>query len=99
MAGDLEFRIEAFAAQPEITGAAAARAAVAELLAELDLGRIRAAEKEADRWVVRAWVKRGILLAFRVGNLTPVGTGPGGFAFLDKDTLPLKRLGPDSGVR
>ncbi len=74
------------------------RLAVAELLAELSAGRVRAAEKEGDTWVARPWVKRGILLAFRVGTLVEV-SGLAGFSFFDKDTLPLKRLERSSGVR
>ena len=97
--GDLERRIDAFAAQPEIADPAAARFAVGELLEALDRGEVRAAEKQEGHWIVHAWVKRGILLAFRVGAIAPVAGGPGGFSFLDKDTLPLKRLAVDSGVR
>ena len=36
----------------------------------LDDGSLRAAEREGDRWVVRRWVKQGILLGFRVGVLS-----------------------------
>jgi 2,3,4,5-tetrahydropyridine-2-carboxylate N-succinyltransferase len=93
----LEERVEALFGSAEASEAAA-REAVAELLEELDAGRVRAAEKEDGRWVVRAWVKRGILLAFRVGVLTELPAG-GGLSFFDKDTLPLKRLDVSSGVR
>ncbi|HEY3204842.1 MAG TPA: 2,3,4,5-tetrahydropyridine-2,6-dicarboxylate N-succinyltransferase [Thermoanaerobaculia bacterium] len=93
----LETRIEAFARETPIASRNAARLAVAELLAELDAGRIRAAEKEKDRWVARPWVKRGILLGFRVGALVEFRAG--GFPFFDKDTLPLKTLTLSSGVR
>lgn len=93
----LRERIEALSQTPGAPGVEA-RAAVAELLGELDAGRVRAAEKEDGRWVVRPWVKRGILLGFRVGTLAEVPAG-GGFRFFDKDTLPLKRLALRSGVR
>jgi 2,3,4,5-tetrahydropyridine-2-carboxylate N-succinyltransferase len=93
----LRERIEALCRVPGAPGAEA-RAAVADLLAELDAGRVRAAEKEGERWIVRTWVKRGILLAFRIGALAEVPAA-GGFSFFDKDTLPLKRLALGSGVR
>ena len=75
-----------------------ARRAVAELLAELDAGRVRAAENEGGRWVPRPWVKRGILLGFRVGTLTELPMA-GPLRFIDKDTFPLKTLSAASGVR
>ena len=94
----LRERVEALAGEGAAASPDAARLAVAELLVELSAGRVRAAEKEAGAWVARPWVKRGILLAFRVGALTEVG-GLAGFRFFDKDTLPVKRLELSSGVR
>jgi len=75
-----------------------ARRAVADLLAELDAGRVRAAENEDGRWVTRPWVKRGILLGFRIGTLTELPMA-GPLRFIDKDTFPLKTLSAASGVR
>ena len=98
MSGDLRQRIETLEAQREEASPDAVRLAVAELLAGLSAGRVRAAEKEGETWVARPWVKRGILLAFRVGTLVEV-SGPAGFSFFDKDTLPVKRLELTSGVR
>lgn len=69
-----------------------------ELKAGLNAGTTRAAERVDDRWVVNAWVKKGILLGFRVGTLAPAATDAG-FPFFDKDTFPLKALAPASGVR
>src|SRR5512141_3085623 len=69
-----------------------------ELKAGLNDGSIRAAEKEGERWIARPWVKKGILLGFRVGSLVRMAEGTG-FPFFDKDTFPVKDLGPDSGVR
>jgi 2,3,4,5-tetrahydropyridine-2,6-dicarboxylate N-succinyltransferase len=69
------------------------------LKAELNAGRVRAAERGADgRWRVNAWVKAGILLGFRLGQVGPAATG-GPFPFFDKDTYPLRALGPRDGVR
>jgi len=77
------------------------RAVVDELRAALSAGEARAAEPDASSptgWRVNAWVKRGILLAFRFGDTvdqTPDGRG----RFFDKDTLPLKPMTAASGVR
>jgi 2,3,4,5-tetrahydropyridine-2-carboxylate N-succinyltransferase len=91
-------RIEAATAGPGAVPGAEARAAFEELKAGLNDGSIRAAEKENGRWVVRPWVKRGILLGFRIGALTET-LAASGFPFFDKDTMPLKSLTVASGVR
>jgi len=79
-----------------------ARDAFARLRAELSAGRVRAAEPDASSptgWRVNIWVKQGILLALRWGDIVDVGVGKGRWPFLDKDTLPLKRLDLSSRVR
>jgi 2,3,4,5-tetrahydropyridine-2-carboxylate N-succinyltransferase len=79
-----------------------ARDAFARLRAELSAGRVRAAEPDASSptgWRVNVWVKQGILLALRWGDVIDVGIGKGRWPFLDKDTLPLKRLDLSSRVR
>jgi 2,3,4,5-tetrahydropyridine-2-carboxylate N-succinyltransferase len=77
----------------------AALEAFRALKAELNAGRIRAAERGPDgRWHANAWVKAGILLGFRLGLVRPAATG-GPFPFFDKDTYPLRALGPEDGVR
>jgi 2,3,4,5-tetrahydropyridine-2-carboxylate N-succinyltransferase len=48
---------------------------------------------------VNAWVKRGILLGFRAGDTIDMSADHGRWPFFDKDTLPLKPLGPWSAVR
>ncbi|HEX5385704.1 MAG TPA: 2,3,4,5-tetrahydropyridine-2,6-dicarboxylate N-succinyltransferase [Gemmatimonadales bacterium] len=76
-----------------------ARAAFDALKAALNRGEVRAAERGADgRWQANAWVKQGILLGFRLGRLAPAATG-GPFPFYDKDTYPLRAIGPNDGVR
>ena len=78
---------------------AAARVVFLELKAALNAGRVRAAERQADgTWSANAWVKAGILLGFRLGKIQPAATGTP-FPFYDKDTYPLRRIGPDEGVR
>lgn len=72
---------------------------VETFLRQLDTGIIRAAEPQADgTWTVRQDVKQGILEVFKVGVLSQVDAAPP-FSFFDKDTLPLKQLTLQSGVR
>jgi 2,3,4,5-tetrahydropyridine-2-carboxylate N-succinyltransferase len=76
-----------------------ARAAVRDFLAALESGEIRAATCDAGSWTVNAWVKQGILLAFRAGAIAEMPRA-GCLTFTDKDTLPPREamsLGP--GVR
>jgi 2,3,4,5-tetrahydropyridine-2,6-dicarboxylate N-succinyltransferase len=79
-----------------------ARAAFAELRTALSAGTVRAAEPDPASpigWRVNAWVKQGILLGFRFGDLADVSMDHGRLPFYDKDTLPLKRPGLDARVR
>jgi len=94
----LSERIEAIAANLERFSREEAVAAFAELKAGLNAGTIRAAEREEDLWVVRPWVKRGILLGFKIGALEQT-LAASGFPFFDKNTMPLKALSAGSGVR
>jgi 2,3,4,5-tetrahydropyridine-2-carboxylate N-succinyltransferase len=65
----------------------------------LNDGTARAAERGVDgHWRVNAWVKTGILLGFRLGRLGPAAVG-GPFPFYDKDTYPLRAIGPGDGIR
>src|SRR5437588_5393327 len=64
----------------------------------LNRGEFRAAEKTTDGWKTNIWVKRGILLAFKIGSIEDRSI-PGEFRFFDKDTLPAKGLTSSSGVR
>ena len=90
-----------------VTSAAAAdrdtaRAVFAELRAALSAGTVRAAEPDPSSpfgWRVNAWVKQGILLGFRFGDLADASMDHGRLPFYDKDTLPLKRPGLDARVR
>ncbi|HXE91002.1 MAG TPA: 2,3,4,5-tetrahydropyridine-2,6-dicarboxylate N-succinyltransferase [Terriglobales bacterium] len=61
-------------------------------------GRIRAAEKVGGRWQTNVWVKQGILLGFRLGELAEMGE-PKGLSFVDKDTFPLRRFRVSDHVR
>jgi 2,3,4,5-tetrahydropyridine-2,6-dicarboxylate N-succinyltransferase len=67
-------------------------------LAELEKGTIRAATRDADGiWQVAAWVKEGILAAFKFG--VPAEFASGSLSFVDKDTIPPRRFHAQDGVR
>jgi 2,3,4,5-tetrahydropyridine-2-carboxylate N-succinyltransferase len=71
-----------------------------EFKAALNEGRIRAAEPDSNSpsgWRVNAWVKKGILLGFRLGRV--VAMPPGDFQFRDKHTYPLKQLPEGQNIR
>jgi 2,3,4,5-tetrahydropyridine-2-carboxylate N-succinyltransferase len=77
------------------------RSAFARLREELSAGRVRAAEPDPTMpsgWRVNTWVKQGILVGFRCGDLVDVSVDSRWF-FGDKDTLPLKRMDAGMGVR
>ncbi|MFY9619429.1 MAG: 2,3,4,5-tetrahydropyridine-2,6-dicarboxylate N-succinyltransferase [Pyrinomonadaceae bacterium] len=71
-----------------------------EFKSALNRGEIRAAERDANgKWQTNAWVKRGILLGFRMGliiEMTPPGAP---LQFLDKNTYPIQRFTPEARVR
>jgi 2,3,4,5-tetrahydropyridine-2-carboxylate N-succinyltransferase len=64
----------------------------------LSSGKIRAAEKINGVWVVNHWVKKGILLGFKIGKLKDMSINEG-FRYFDKHTYPLKKLTLDDGIR
>ncbi|HTR80474.1 MAG TPA: 2,3,4,5-tetrahydropyridine-2,6-dicarboxylate N-succinyltransferase [Bacteroidota bacterium] len=64
----------------------------------LDAGRIRAAEAVGEEWVVHEWVKKGILLGFKLGMLKAIpAAGP--FTFFDKHTYPVKDVALENNIR
>jgi 2,3,4,5-tetrahydropyridine-2-carboxylate N-succinyltransferase len=96
--GDLRSAIERYAGGVPQGEEKKALAAFQALKAALNSGTIRAAERVDGRWRVNAWVKTGILLGFRLGRLGPAAVG-GPFPFYDKDTYPLRAIGPGDGIR
>jgi len=68
---------------------------VEAVIAALDRGDVRVAEKSSDGWTVNEWVKKAILLYFRVRKVEPMDVG--GLHFLDK--IPVKADYADRGVR
>ncbi|MGA9070850.1 MAG: 2,3,4,5-tetrahydropyridine-2,6-dicarboxylate N-succinyltransferase [Terracidiphilus sp.] len=70
------------------------------LRAALESGEIRAASPDATTptgWRVNAWVKRGILLGFRIGVLQSFPAS--GFSLVDKNTFPIRHFTTADGVR
>ena len=65
---------------------AAVREAVAHVIAELDAGRLRVAEKTGGEWRTHQWIKKAVLLSFRLADNAPIGlAGPQvPFRFYDK---------------
>lgn len=77
---------------------------VETLLDALERGEVRAAERDADGgWHAVSWVKRGILLGFRVGRVVEMSIGghhgEPRFAFFDKHTFPPQALTVENGAR
>src|SRR6266542_3123523 len=76
------------------------RAVFDNFLAALNAGSIRAAEPDASSatgWRVNPWVKKGILLGFRMGVNTDMSVGT--LAFRDKDTYPIRQIGAENNIR
>jgi 2,3,4,5-tetrahydropyridine-2-carboxylate N-succinyltransferase len=68
----------------------------------LNSGVIRAAEpadSSATGWRVNTWVKKGILLGFRMGSIVDMSVDPARQPFFDKATYPVKGFTASSGVR
>jgi 2,3,4,5-tetrahydropyridine-2-carboxylate N-succinyltransferase len=89
-----------FAQGPAAVGDKEAAQVFSQLRAALEVGELRAAEPDHANslgWRVNAWVKRGILLGFRLGALTDMSGK--GLSFVDKATYPARRFTPEDGVR
>ena len=102
----LEERIEKASAGSGVEPTDEGRAAVEELLGLLERGEIRSAQRDENgEWRAVPWVKRGILLGFRIGQLvdmSPVSlpdSQAAAFSFFDKDTFPLRELSLADSVR
>lgn len=74
----------------------AVREAVETALELLDRGEARVAEREPDgSWAVNQWLKKAVLLSFRLNDMSVIGGGPGKAAWWDK--VPSKFDGWDAG--
>jgi len=67
---------------PDTTGPV--RDAVDRTLEMLDSGQARVAEKRGDAWHVNQWLKKAVLLSFRLNDMRPMPGGPAGAAWFDK---------------
>lgn len=98
---DLQISIEELFERNPPTYGDAERTLFTDLKTKLNSGYVRAAEPDAAQpsgWRVNAWVKKGILLGFRMGGIMDM-SGDGPLRFFDKSTYPLKQLDAGSGVR
>ncbi|HMD20243.1 MAG TPA: 2,3,4,5-tetrahydropyridine-2,6-dicarboxylate N-succinyltransferase [Alloacidobacterium sp.] len=95
---DLKSRIERSFSDSTVDPASSL-AAFSELRDALESGAVRSAEPDSASptgWRVNAWVKQGILLGFRLGQLAASGSD---LSFVDKHTYPTRRFTPEQGIR
>ncbi len=74
----------------------------AEFKAALNAGAVRSAEPDASAksgWRVNAWVKKGVLLGFRMGTVVDMSPSATRLPFFDKATYPLRAMKAGDGVR
>jgi 2,3,4,5-tetrahydropyridine-2-carboxylate N-succinyltransferase len=84
---DLQTAIDAaWEARADISGKTTgeARDAVESALALLDSGKVRVAEKIGSDWTVHQWLKKAVLLSFRLNDMSVISGGPGGSTWWDK---------------
>jgi 2,3,4,5-tetrahydropyridine-2-carboxylate N-succinyltransferase len=95
----LQAEIERLYAAGSLPAGAAgpARQVFQEFRQALAQGEVRAAEKQDGQWRVNAWVKQGILLGFRLGELEETTSGT--LSFVDKDTFPARRFSTNERIR
>jgi 2,3,4,5-tetrahydropyridine-2-carboxylate N-succinyltransferase len=72
---------------------AAVREAVDHVVAELDAGRLRVADKQSGDWQVHQWIKKAVLLSFRLDDNAPISGG--GLQFYDKVPTKFAGFGPE----
>ncbi len=72
------------------------RAAVETALDLLDKGQARVAEKKDGEWVVHQWLKKAVLLSFRLNDMTAIEGAPGGASWWDKVPSKLAGMTPES---
>jgi 2,3,4,5-tetrahydropyridine-2-carboxylate N-succinyltransferase len=72
------------------SASSAIRDAVASALAELDAGRLRVAEKRGADWVTHQWLKKAVLLSFRLSDNAPIGIAAPNAPFRFYDKVPTK---------
>jgi 2,3,4,5-tetrahydropyridine-2-carboxylate N-succinyltransferase len=100
--GELQTQVEAYSQIPAAEALPKdAKNVVGALLAALESGEVRAAVNKNGRWEAVPWVKRGILLGFRAGDLQAMSAGlpTRVFSFVDKDTYPTQYFDKKQGIR
>jgi len=93
----LQSAIKRLATLGEVERNPEARQTFLDFRQQLTQGKIRAAEKVNGNWKVNAWVKQGILLGFRLGELSKMGDAT--LSFVDKDTFPARQFTVADKVR
>jgi 2,3,4,5-tetrahydropyridine-2-carboxylate N-succinyltransferase len=98
MTADLSHTIDAAwedraAVNAQTTGAV--RDAVEEALNLLDSGKARVAEKVGGDWQVHQWLKKAVLLSFRLNDMGVIGGGPGESVWWDKVPSKFEGWGAD----
>ena len=103
---EIEKRVDALASIPAgVQLPDDARTVVRRLLDALEAGTVRAAEKDpaSGEWRAVLWVKRGILLGFRVGGMIDMSIRSSNddvaLCFFDKDTYPPRSMSLADGIR
>ncbi|HEX8921815.1 MAG TPA: 2,3,4,5-tetrahydropyridine-2,6-dicarboxylate N-succinyltransferase [Pyrinomonadaceae bacterium] len=95
----LREQIEALVAENKKEFADDDRATFEAFKSALNRGLVRAAERDAEgTWRVNSWVKRGILLGFRMGTLVEMSASPS-LRFFDKDTYPVRTTSVSENIR
>ncbi len=77
---------------------AAVREAVADVIAALDAGTARVCEKHDGQWVVHQWIKKAVLLSFRLEDNRPMSFGSDDDPMRFYDKVPTKFAGYDAGA-
>jgi 2,3,4,5-tetrahydropyridine-2,6-dicarboxylate N-succinyltransferase len=93
----LQSAIERLTSLADLNRDSTARDTFLEFRDQLTKGEIRAAENISGQWRVNIWVKQGILLGFRLGELIQMGDAS--LSFVDKDTFPARHFTVEDRVR
>ncbi len=72
----------------------AVREAVEAAIDMLDKGKARTAEKQGEEWVVNQWLKKAVLLSFRLNDMGMISGAPGGASWWDKVPSKFEGMGP-----
>ncbi len=98
----MQQEIEALFANPPAEYSSAHHAIFSSFKEALNAGTIRAAEPDPSTrtgWRVNGWVKKGILLGFRMGGIVDMSIDTARQPWFDKATYPVRKLSGNSGVR